>query len=68
MAKLANEGNETTPFASLEVTNQSAKGEGEMITAICELWAAIVDSWQQGDLPGHLLAWWQVITREVQTQ
>jgi hypothetical protein len=68
MAKLANEGNETTPFAGLEVTNQSAKGEGKMITAVRELWAAIVDSWHQADLMGHLSAWWEVATGRVEVE
>jgi hypothetical protein len=29
---------------------------------LTELWATLVDTWEQGDLGGHLRAWWWVVT------
>jgi len=39
---------------------------GELVAiASGELWAALVDAKQTGDLWGHLRAWWDVMTGRV---
>jgi len=35
------------------------------MSAVRELWACLLDWRQCGDLWGHLVAWWQVVTGQV---
>lgn len=36
-----------------------------MLTWLSELWAVLVDAKQEGDLWGHLAAWWAVVRGRV---